>query len=56
LRSIRPHVRYGHRVRAISRLGFDKVRSAGRAEAPFEIVCETEDGRQRFLAQAVIDA
>ena len=57
LPSIRAHVRYGHRVLAISRLGYDKVRSAGREEAPFEIVTETEDGRQeRFLAQAVIDA
>ena len=57
LPSVAPHVRYGHRVLAVSRLGFDKVKSAGRELAPFEVVSLTPGGEQkRFLAQAVIDA
>ena len=42
---------------AVTRLGFDKVKSAGRELAPFELVVETGDGgEQRLLARAVIDA
>lgn len=52
-----PHIRYGHRVTAVSRLGFDKVRSVGRDEAPFELVARTSDGAEmRLHARAVIDA
>jgi hypothetical protein len=54
--ALAPHIRYGHRVVSVSRLGMDKVRSGGRADAPFEVVCETDTGEHRFLGRAVIDA
>lgn len=44
------------RVTAISRKGFDKVRTAGRAAAPFEIAVTNGAGEKRILADAVIDA
>lgn len=45
------------RVSAISREGFDKVKSAGREQAPFLIRAEQADGRVAELrARAVIDA
>ncbi len=57
LPAIRPHVRLDSRVVAVSRRGYDKVKSAGRAEAPFElIVRRTDGGEDRVLARAVIDA
>ncbi len=44
------------RVTGISRVGFDKMKSAGREQAPFSVIVETEDGRVREeLAAAVID-
>jgi hypothetical protein len=57
LPAIAPHVRTGRRVVAVSRRGYDKVKSAGREDAPFELVVRTSDGRtERVLARAVIDA
>lgn len=57
LPEIAPHVRLGHRVLAVTRRGYDKVKTAGRDEAPFELVVQTPDGRtERLLARAVIDA
>ena len=54
---IAPHVRLDSRVIAVSRRGFDKVKSAGRDEAPFELVIGSADGRiDRILSRAVIDA
>ena len=54
---IAPHVRTGRRVVAVSRRGYDKVKTAGREAAPFEVVARTADGRtERILARAVIDA
>lgn len=49
-------VRYGARVIAISRLAYDKVKSTGRAEAPFVLRVETVAGTSDVLARAVIDA
>ena len=49
-------VRLGHRVTAVARHGFDKVKTTGRDEAPFELVVETPAGERRLLARAVIDA
>jgi len=44
------------RVTGVSRLGFDKMKSAGREHAPFSVMVETKDGRVRQeLASAVID-
>ena len=57
LSQIAPHVRLSQRVVAITRRGFDKVKSTGREAAPFELVVEDATGRvSRILARAVIDA
>ncbi|MFI7025101.1 FAD-dependent oxidoreductase [Micromonospora sp. NPDC049900] len=50
---LKPHLRYAARVEAISRLGYDRLRTAGREHAPFLI--RLADG-QEILARAVIDA
>jgi NADPH-dependent 2,4-dienoyl-CoA reductase/sulfur reductase-like enzyme len=49
-------LRLGSEVTAITRVGHDKLRSAGRQEAPFELRLSTAAGAQRLLARAVIDA
>lgn len=55
--AIASRVRLGHRVVAVTRRGFDKVKSAGRDDAPFELIVRTNEGRtERHLARAVIDA
>lgn len=46
----------GHRVTAITRVGFDKVKTKGRDDAPFLIRAQTAEGPREFLASAVIDA
>jgi len=51
--AIAPHIRYGTRVTAIARQGFDKVRTAGREQAPFLI--RLADGGE-VVASAVVDA
>ncbi|MBY0495252.1 MAG: NAD(P)-binding domain-containing protein [Cyanobacteria bacterium] len=51
--AIRPHVRYGARVVSIGRKDFDKVRTKGRDQQPFEI--RLENG-ETIEARAVIDA
>ncbi|MCG5469315.1 NAD(P)-binding domain-containing protein [Micromonospora sp. LAH09] len=53
LPQLRPHVRYGARVEAISRLGLDRLRTVGRDTAPF--LLRLADGDELF-ARAVIDA
>ncbi|MEH0827362.1 MULTISPECIES: FAD-dependent oxidoreductase [unclassified Micromonospora] len=53
LPQLKPHLRYGARVEAISRLGLDRLRTAGREQAPFLI--RLADG-QEVLARAVVDA
>ena len=53
---LRDAIRTGHRVRAVSREGFDKLRSAGREAAPFLLDVQTPDGPRRLRARAVIDA
>jgi thioredoxin reductase len=52
LPALKPHVRYGARVEAVTRLGLDRVRTAGRDSAPFLVRTAGED----ILARAVIDA
>ena len=55
--SLAPTIRLGRRVVAVSRRGYDKVKSAGRDAAPFELVVRASDGSiERVLARAVIDA
>jgi len=51
--SIAPHVRYGARVVAVGRKDFDKVRTKGRDQQPFEVRLESGD---TIDARAVIDA
>ncbi|WP_084962743.1 FAD-dependent oxidoreductase [Thermoactinospora rubra] len=46
-------VRLGAKVAAISRLGYDRVRTAGREDAPFALRLSTGE---EILARAVIDA
>jgi hypothetical protein len=55
--AIAPHFRCNAAVTAITRLGFDKVTSAGREQAPFVVEWRGVDGAvERVQARAVIDA
>lgn len=49
-------IRTGTRVVAVTRRATDKMKDAGRSEAPFELVVDTPQGPERLLARAVIDA
>lgn len=51
--ALAPHIRYGARVTALSRLGIDRLRTAGREHAPFVVRLE---GGEEVHARAVIDA
>ena len=51
--AIRPHVRYNSRVTSVGRKDFDKVRTKGRDQQPFEIRLESGE---TIEARAVIDA
>jgi thioredoxin reductase len=53
LPALAPHVRYQARVTDVSRLGVDRVRTAGRDAAPFVVRLA---GGEEVLARAVIDA
>ncbi len=53
LPALKPHIRYGARVTAVTRLGLDRLRSTGRADTPFLI--RLADGED-LPARAVIDA
>ncbi len=46
----------GARVVAVAKLGVDKLKDAGRGEAPFELVVDVRGVERRILARAVIDA
>jgi hypothetical protein len=50
------HIRTSSRVTDISRVGFDKLKSAGRAAARFELRYQNGQGPKTLLADAVIDA
>jgi glycine/D-amino acid oxidase-like deaminating enzyme len=51
------HIRLGARVVAVTRRGFDKMKTEGRDAAPFQLHIRTADGRdEALLARAVIDA
>lgn len=51
--AIRPHVRYDAKVIAVGRKDFDKVRTKGRAQQPFEVRLASGE---TIEARAVIDA
>ncbi|MFF5225094.1 FAD-dependent oxidoreductase [Dactylosporangium sp. NPDC000521] len=53
LPALKPHVRYGARVEAVTRLGLDRIRTTGREQAP--LLVRIADGDD-ILARAVIDA
>ncbi|HEU5089300.1 MAG TPA: NAD(P)-binding domain-containing protein, partial [Roseiflexaceae bacterium] len=55
--AIAPQLRLGTRVIAVTRVGTDKMKNAGREEAPFELHVAQADGSEALLqARAVIDA
>ncbi|HZJ08998.1 MAG TPA: FAD-dependent oxidoreductase [Trueperaceae bacterium] len=56
LPEVAPALRFEHRVIAVTRLGFDRLKTTGRDQAPFQVVAEGPDGEHRLLARAVIDA
>jgi cation diffusion facilitator CzcD-associated flavoprotein CzcO len=56
LDSLRPSIRYGARVTAVSREGMDRTRSIGRRETPFVLRVAGADGTTELAARAVIDA
>lgn len=54
--ALRGRIRTEHRVVAVVRAGFDKLKTEGRDEAPFQITVQTPRGEETFLAKAVVDA
>ena len=50
---IKPHIRYGARVGAVTRLGLDRIRTKDREQTPFLV--RLDDGED-ILARSVIDA
>lgn len=52
---LQQHLKTAARVTAISRVGFDKVKTKGRAAAPFEIRYANGRGPESLRADAVID-
>jgi SAM-dependent methyltransferase/thioredoxin reductase len=56
LPQIVPHVRLGTRVVAVARAGYDKMKTPGRADAPFELRVRSAAGEGAIFAHAVIDA
>lgn len=54
--ALRPHLRLRSRVTAISRVGRDLMKHAGRDEAPFLLRVDGPTGEEDIVAQAVIDA
>jgi thioredoxin reductase len=56
LPEIASNLQLGARVTAVARHGVDKLKDAGRDEAPFELVVEQDGVERRVLARAVVDA
>jgi thioredoxin reductase len=56
LPQIAPSIRLGTRVLAVARAGHDKMKTAGRDQAPFELRIRTGGREETLLARAVIDA
>jgi thioredoxin reductase len=54
--ALAPHIHTSSRVTDISRAGVDKLKSSGRAAAPFEIRYQNGQGPNVVRADAVIDA
>ncbi|MDQ0116165.1 NAD(P)-binding domain-containing protein [Paenibacillus harenae] len=56
LDKLKTNIRTEARVAAIHRQGYDKMKTAGREKAPFEVVYESKNVIHRMEASAVIDA
>ncbi len=56
LPQISASLRFGHRVTAVARLGFDRLKTPGRERAPFVVVAQGPAGEVRLEARTVIDA
>jgi len=56
LPAIAPALHLGARVTAVTKHGIDKLKDAGRDEAPFELIVDEAGEERRYLASAVIDA
>ncbi len=56
LPAIAPALHLDARVVGVTKHGIDKLRDAGREEAPFELVVDESGEERRYLASAVIDA
>jgi thioredoxin reductase len=54
--SLASRVRFGHHVKAITRSGVDKIKTAGRELAPFVLRTLGPEGEVDTLARAVLDA
>lgn len=54
--ALKDHIQTSSRVTAISRVGFDKVKTKGREHAPFEIHYQNGAGPKTLRADAIIDA
>ncbi|MBK1634082.1 FAD-dependent oxidoreductase, partial [Thiohalocapsa halophila] len=53
---LKDHIKLSSMVTAISRVGFDKLKTAGREQAPFEIRYVRSGEEHALFADAVIDA
>lgn len=53
---IAPALRFNHEVTAISRIGFDRMKTTGRDDAPFLLHVTTPQGETILQARAVVDA
>lgn len=49
-------LRFGHVVTAVTRNGFDKLKSSGRDREPFVVTADTASGQVKLLGRAVLDA
>ena len=57
LPALRDRIRYGARIVAVARRGYDKLKTEGREQAPFVLRVRGADGSEAdVLARAVIDA
>jgi cation diffusion facilitator CzcD-associated flavoprotein CzcO len=56
LPTLRTQIHLGARVTAVSRRRIDKLKDAGREDAPFVVQVEIDGHTERFLVRAVIDA
>ncbi len=54
--ALKDHIQTSSRVTAISRVGFDKVKTKGRDRAQFEIHYQNGAGPKKLRADAIIDA